>query len=179
MNDMKERITNTLVLLALFAGAIGYLWWDAQNKVRWQNKNIAALTSGENAFELVFKWNEVSLNPFTWNKPYSDKLVFARPSEVIPFEEQGLLLVNVLILLNADTLKIQESEAMKRHEYWYDLRSNRVARVATDLFGISKQERKYEPLEKGAQDMFILDWSKVILKRQSTSGFSTPAAAVR
>ncbi len=177
MNEMKDRITNTLVLLALFAVVVGYLWWDAENKVRWQNKHIAALISGENAFELVFKWNEVSLNPFTWNKPYSDKLVFARPSEVITFEEQGLLCVNVLILLNTDTLNIQKSEAMKRHEYWYDLRSNRVARVSTDLFGISKQKRKYEPLEKGTQDMFILDWAKEILKRQSISGSSAPVAA--
>ena len=166
-STMKRKIVSSLATIGIIVSVILYLWWDADRRVQWEQKYVAVMTKGDNPFELVFRWNEVTLNPFTWKKPSTDKLVIARPKEVVLFQEERLLLVRVLVMLNTRNLKLDPSMETTRYEYRYDLRGDRFAMVATDVFGVPTEKEKYEPLAQGPQAQIIRDWAEAIIKSRA------------
>ena len=163
---MKQKIFSALIAVGFISAVVFGLWWDANQRVRWEQKYIKGMTKGDDPFELVFRWNETTLNPFTWKKPSTDKLVVARPEELILFEDEQMLIVRVLIMLNTKNLNLDSSRETARYEYRYDLRSNRVAMVATDIFGVPTEKEEFGPLTKGTQAQIVRDWAEEIIKKR-------------
>jgi hypothetical protein len=141
------------------AAAIGYAWWDSENERKWERKLHSSFCSGQNAHELVSRWNEVSLNPFTWRTPFTRKMVFARVSEVQDFSGDGLLAVPITRVMDTEALRVPESDKITRFIYWYDLKRNQVASVETDMYWVSLSDKKYESIKKGSDQETVLAWA--------------------
>lgn len=164
---MKQKIFTVLVGVLIITGFVLYLRWDADRRTHWEQKYIKGMANGENPYELVFRWNQTTLNPFTWKKPSTDKLVLGRPREVLVFKEEGLLIVPVLVLLNPENLKLKPSSEVARFQYVYNVRSNLVAMVATDAFGVPTEKEKFELLKKASQAQVIREWADTVVSKRS------------
>jgi hypothetical protein len=156
---VKEKALHILMGVLIVTVVVLGLWWDAESKLKWQNAYIERITNEENSFELVSKWNQVSLNPFTWKNPYSDKLIYADSSDIVFFEDDESVLVFVRIVLNTRRLKIDDSRAFSRNYYAYDLKNRTVEYGKAGLYGERLMEEEFELLEKGTQAFTILEWA--------------------